>query len=164
MKTIEELEVRLELLQKDISELKKDKSINKRFRAKEGYTYFNLSDMGDVTEYYESNNSGDYFKYNSRNYFETMEQAEVALDRQLIKNKIMNIAEELNGDETIDFSDSYQNKFYIYYNYDLKYLDQGVRCTSDYVEEICCLKSNFVMTVKERLTKKEIDLYYKRQS
>lgn len=161
MSKIEDLEKRLELLQKDIAELKKDKIVNKRFRADVNY-YF-VSHSGFIQSSGENGHSIDNFRYNTRNYFETAPQAQKEVDRLIIKNKIMDIAEELNGDTVVDWSDIYQDKFYIMYSYRDNCIYQGSSCSVSRPEEIYCLDHNFVNIIKERLTKEEIELYFNRR-
>ena len=126
----------LEYLKKQISELQskvnklenesKEEKKGKRWRAKVNGTYFYVDDSGDVVTCHEYNEygdnyrykNGDNYRYKTRNYFKTEEEAEEYKEIMNTYYDLMDLAEELNNGEKIDWNDNQQCKYTIFYNFE----------------------------------------------
>ena len=88
---------------------------NKRWRSKDGDTYWIVGSNGETTCSYEYHRDTDNFRYDTHNYFQTEEEAQkyakvLATERQLKK-----FADEHNGE--ISLSNNNSDKGYLSYNY-----------------------------------------------
>lgn len=150
MNNLEELKKKYEELEKEIERLEKEKSC-KRWRAEEYDDYFCVNSFGNINRIQEQNDNNDNFAYKSRNYFKTREEAEEHLDRLNTYYDLMDLAEELNNGEKIDWDNTEQGKFSIYYELENKKLNYTI---SHYVKElgsIYCLDEDFLEKAKERI-------------
>lgn len=115
---ISELEQQLAVLRAEAEkEEKENKSTNKRWRAEKGENYWTVSDYRrvKVDVDFGADSSGDSFRYDTHNYFQTEEEARkyakvLETERQLTK-----FADEYNGE--IDWGNNNSAKRYLCYNY-----------------------------------------------
>lgn len=159
MDRIEELRNNLEDYYKDMKkkieevekeELKKAET-KKRWRAKRNGTYYLIYDNLDVDDSLESSDSYDDKRYKYRNYFQTREQAEKVAERIKLYMELKDLAEELNGDEEIDWNNDIQRKYSIEYDYyDKKIRQYGFIDCKD-LGQIHCLDKDFLEKAKERI-------------
>lgn len=114
MKDLKELRKKYEELGEEIKRLENLKK-KKRWRADIGKEYYYINENGVVFYDEENCNYIDKFRYKTRNYFETVEEAEKYLEKIEIYYELMDLAEELNGEEEIDWKNGDQEKFSIRY-------------------------------------------------
>ena len=104
-----------------IEEVKEDW---KRWRAEIGERYYNVSADGEIEDFSEGDNKWNYYKYITGNYFQTREQAQQKLDRDLAIVSVNNRIRELQGGEVSreEMMDIEIYNWEIFYNvYDKKY-------------------------------------------
>ena len=146
---LQELEQKYEELGKEIEKLKNEKK-GKRWKPdknddyyviRHGRIIFDCNKIQEVTDW----------DYSQGNCFQTKEEAEEYLENLKTKAELRALAEELNGDEVIDWSNAEQYKYCINYldaegclsfNRSTVYKLQGV---------IYCLVSNFRVKAIERI-------------
>lgn len=114
MKDLKELRKEYEELGEEIKRLENLKK-KKRWRAKLNNCYFYINNDGSIYLAEEDNHGISNFRYKTRNYFETVEEAEKYLEKIEIYYELMDLAEELNGEEEIDWKNGDQEKFSIRY-------------------------------------------------
>jgi hypothetical protein len=154
-----ELEIKFEIIKKEIEAIRQEKY--KRFRAEKGGGYFFKMSSNGTRRDQECGLKVDDYRYNSRNYFRTEREAELARGKDNIKYKIMDIAEELNDGKFIDWTDCKQGQRNINNDVIHNNLYQWRTVCQFTPEHIYCLSESFIDVVKERLTQEELDLYYK---
>lgn len=154
MKDIEEIKKQISELQSKVEKLEnenKNKNINKRWRAEVGEKYYFLDEIGniylDIDGYWEADN----YRYKTRNYFKTEEEAQEYADVKLTYYDLMDLAEELNNGEKIDWNNLNQTKYYIYIDYDDKEITQAVHHYYKGIGQIYCLNINFKREAIERI-------------
>ena len=111
-KQISELQSKVTKLENEIKEEKK----GKRWRAKVNDTYIYINDVGYVDDSHENNDSFDKYRFKTRNYFKTEEEAQRYLDNIKTYYELKDLADELNAGEKIDWNDFDQCKYLISYN------------------------------------------------
>ena len=121
--SIEEIKKQISELQSKVAKIEnesKEEKKGKRWRAKVNGTYFYVDDSGDVdvVPCYEYNDDGDNYRYKTRNYFKTKEEAEEYKEVMNTYYDLMDLAEELNNGEKIDWNDNQQCKYTFFYNFE----------------------------------------------
>lgn len=106
---ISELEQQLTALK---TEIEKE---NKRWRSKDGDTYWLVGSNGETTCSYEYHRDTDNFRYDIHNYFQTEEEAQKYANVLETERQLKKFADEHN--DVIDWTDINQEKWYLYYNY-----------------------------------------------
>lgn len=74
----------------------KNKNESKRWRAKRGEYYYCVDSDGEVIKPWDNRDSIDDFRYKTRNYFKTVEEAQEYAEVKLTYYELMDLAEELN--------------------------------------------------------------------
>lgn len=148
MENLKELKRKYEELGKEIERLEKNKG---RWRAEEGECYYNVSDCGIVACASEDFHVFDDFEYKTRNYFKTKKEAQVHLDNMNTYYELMDLAEELNGDEKIDWEDDNQVKYCIVYSIFEDRFFQDYYFVDNRIGNIYCLDKDFLEKAKERI-------------
>ena len=159
MKYLEELKRKYEELGKEIEKLEKEETT--RWRAKKGEKYYSVGlflkenlRIGEYIPEYESfnfeqNDTIDNFNYKTRNYFKTKEEAEKYKERLKTYYDLMDLADELNNGEKIDWKNDKQRKYFIYYHV----LDDRLYCScATYTKnlgQIYCLDPDFQVKALE---------------
>jgi hypothetical protein len=147
---LQELEQKYEELGKEIEKLKNQKK-GKRWKPDCGEKYYYVGLFGHVGELKWENCFEDQYLYSQGNCFQTKEEAKEQSENLKTKAELRALAEELNGDEVIDWSNAEQYKYCIDYldaegclsfNRSTVYKLQGV---------IYCLVSNFRVKAIERI-------------
>lgn len=151
----------LEKLKKQISELQskvaklenesKEEKKGKRWRAEVNDTYYYINDCGCVNVSYENNDEFDNYRYKMRNYFKTDEEAVEYKKIMTTYYDLMDLAEELNNGEKIDWHNEYQCKFPIYYTFKCDTLDEGRAYVCKELGQIYCLDDNFKKKAVEKI-------------
>lgn len=147
---LQELEKKYEELGKEIEKLRRTKC-STGWEPNKGEDYYFIRDYGDVHSVSWIGDPVDNFRFAQNNCFQTKEEAEEHLENLKTKAELRALAEELNGDEVIDWSNAEQYKYCIDYldaegclsfNRSTVYKLQGV---------IYCLVSNFRVKAIERI-------------
>lgn len=152
MKDLEELRKKYEELGEEIKRLENLKK-NKRWRAKLNNCYFNINNDRNICLTEEKNHKTDDYRYKTRNYFKTSEEAERYLEKIEIYYELMDLAEELNGEEEIDWENGEQEKFSIRYvkgkfRNDFYLMSTGLNRN---IGSIYCLSADFLKVALERI-------------
>lgn len=148
MKNLKELKRKYEELGKEIERLEKNKG---RWRAEDKEYYYKVGDCGEVEYISEDLHDFDEFRYKTRNYFKTEEEAQTYLDNIKTYYELMDLAEELNGDEKIDWKDVNQIKYCIVYKNNEDRFFQYFYCVDNRIGNIYCLDKHFLEKAKERI-------------
>ena len=155
MNKIEKLKDNLEcyykIMKKEIEELKKEVTKN-RWRAKTNEDdYYYIDSFGYIYKETEENEKKDDFRYKTRNYFKTKEQAQAYLDNINTYYDLMDLADKLNSGEEIDWEDQNQIKYYLYYDF----VDYELKTDYCYhhkdLGQIYCLYKDFFNIGLERI-------------
>lgn len=102
---LEELEIKYKELGEKIENLKNKKKC-KRLRAENHSIYYFINDYGNISFKTENHINIDDFRYKTRNYFKTREEAQEHLDNINTYYDLMNLAEELNNGRKINWNRS----------------------------------------------------------
>ena len=159
MDNLEELKKQISELQSKVAKLEnesKEEKKWKRWRAKMNDTYFYVNDFGDVDSCHESNFDEDNYSYKTRNYFKTEEEAEEYQEIMNTYYDLMDLAEELNNGEKIDWHNEYQCKFPIYYSFKCDTLDEGRAYVCKELGQIYCLDEDFLEKAIEKIGKDKL--------
>ena len=118
MTTIQELEQNISSIKEELSKLEEKlktfKSRVGRQMPENGDIYYFIGGVrASVFENKWTNDSYDQQRFNSYNYFKTEEEAQREIDRRLIKAKLNEIANRLNGDLVIMWDSAIQRKYYL---------------------------------------------------
>ena len=77
-----------------------------------------------------------------------------------IETKLKNIAERLNAGRKIDWENTNQIKYYIYYDYEIKVLDYCIPGHCQNQGTIYCLDKNFLEVAKQEIGKENLIKYF----
>ena len=118
MTTIQELEQNISSIKEELSKLEEKlktfKSRVGRQMPENGDIYYFIGGVrASVFENKWTNDSYDQQRFNSYNCFKTVEEAQKEIDRRLIKAKLNEIANRLNGDLVIMWNSAIQRKYYL---------------------------------------------------
>lgn len=149
-KELSELQSKVAKIENESKEEKKEKK-GKRWSARINDTYFFINDYGEVDSCQEYNDDEDNYRYKTRNYFVAEEEAEEY--QEIIKTyyDLMDLAEELNNGEKIDWNDKGQYKNSLYYDYDSDTLEQESIYGYKELGQIYCLDDNFKKKAVEKI-------------
>ena len=115
---ISELEQQLAVLRAEAEkEEKENKSMNKRWRAEKGENYWTVLDYRRIKVDVEfgADSSGDSFRYDTHNYFQTEEEARKYAKVLEVERQLKKFADEHNDE--IDWEDIDQDKWCLGYSY-----------------------------------------------
>lgn len=169
----EELSKRMTEFGIKLEEYGMEKHNNKRWRAEEGEKYYLVGEfekedvkVGAITLEYdgyniESNDAIDIFLYKTRNYFKTKEEAEEYRERLKTYYDLKDLADELNGNEKIDWNDIGQRKYCIRYDSDGKKLFDDYFYSFKDLGQIYCLDENFLDIALGRIGKERLEKLFK---
>ena len=149
MDNLEDLKKQINELQSKVTKLeneskKENKKENKRWRAEINDTYFYINDVGYVDVSHENNDSFDKYRFKTRNYFKTEEEEEEYQEIMNTYYDLMDLAEELNNGEKIDWNDFDQCKYLISYNNKNKKLEIDNVLKIQDIGQIYCLDGDFL--------------------
>lgn len=125
---ISELEQQLAALRAEAGkEEKENKSTNKRWRAEKGENYWTVSDYRrvKVDVDFGADSSGDSFRYDTHNYFQTEEEARKYANVLETERQLKKFADEHN--DKIDRTNINQENCNLCYNYS-RYEVSPIRC------------------------------------
>mgnify|MGYP000816198308 FL=1 len=144
---LQELEKKYEELGKEIEKLKNQKK-GKRWKPDCGEEYYFIGLFGGVCEFSWNNCPQDNYLYSQGNCFKTRHEAEEHLENLKTKAELRALAEELNGDEVIDWNDGEQWKYCIFYT---SRIASDERCTCQSQGAIYCLDPDFLDKAIKRI-------------
>lgn len=149
---LEEIKKQISDLQSKVAKLENEnKKENKRWRARIDDKYFCVDGCGEAIYNYENNDEFDNYRYKTRNYFKTEEEAEEYQEIIITYYDLMDLAEELNNGEKIDWCDKTQRKYYIYFDLRTNELDEGYAFMLKEIGKIYCLNINFKEKAIEKI-------------
>lgn len=154
MNEVDLLEQRVNELIEEIKQLKEKQAEKKellRWRANEDEKYWCIVESGNVAEYTENGHIVDNFNYSKGNYFKSKEEAEQLLKNLITKQKLKDLALELNKGKEIDWGNPDQLKYGIVYDFYNNKLDVLNTWSSYSTGEVYCLRSDFLEIAKERI-------------
>lgn len=163
MTGIEWLE-KIERLEQELAELKKERITDDKkkparvVREKEGGAYWSVGDCGLVACLSEDEDYGDNWRYKTRNYFNSEVEAQDYLDYLNTRCALMDLADELNADNPLDWSDYDQEKWFIAYHHENATIFNSW-CTVDQKPHIYCTNPNFKYIAIERIGKEWLVKY-----
>lgn len=143
---LQELEQKYEELGKEIEKLKNEKK-GKRWKPDCGEEYY-VGLFGSVCKLKWNNCPEDNYLYSQGNCFKTRHEAEEHLENLKTKAELRALAEELNGDEVIDWNDGEQWKYCIFYT---SRIASDERCTCQSQGAIYCLDPDFLDKAIKRI-------------
>ena len=136
-------------------EIKRLENLKKKKRWRAGFNriYYYINNGGEIDFCGELGCEIDNFRYKTRNYFKTEEEAKSYLEKIKIYYELMDLAEELNGEEEIDWENGEQEKFSIRYIKGKFRNDFYLNATglNKNIGSIYCLSRNFLGVALERI-------------
>lgn len=159
--SIEEIKKQISDLQSKVAKIEnesKEEKKGKRWRAKTDNNYFYVGDSGDVftCQEYKFNNYIDNYRYKTRNYFKTEEEAKEYREIMNTYYDLMDLAEELNNGEKIDWNDNQQCKYTIFYNFEDNFLKRTNAYVCKEFGQIYCLDEDFLKKAIEKIGKDKL--------
>lgn len=150
MENLDELKKKYNELGEEIKRLENKEKI-KRWRANHEKDYYYIDEDGTINSIYEDNDICDNYHYKVRNYFKTKEEAQRHLENINTYYDLMDLAEELNNGEKIDWNNDEQEKYYISYDDNINELYTDY--TTHYISlgNIYCLDKNFFDKAYEKI-------------
>ena len=162
MKNLEELKRKYEELGKEIERLENKKSY-KRWRAEFNNDYYYIDEEGNINSIFENNDISDVFKYKTRNYFKTEEEAEKYRKNLKTYYELMDLAEELDNGEKVDWNNTNQAKYSISFDISIGILKQ-VNCRYyKGLGEIHCLNEKFLNIAIDRIGEERLEKLFKEE-
>ena len=158
---IEELENKIKELSKELNKLKENR--NKRWRANKDEFYYRINGYQALDVLQETNVLFDKYQYEMGNYFATEEQAKEYLKKIKIYMQLKDLALRLNDGEKIDWNNTSQKKYCIYYNSDFKNLYINDYNVLKHIGQIYCLYENFLIKAKEEIGEDNLKLLFKEE-
>ena len=165
MTTIQELEQNISSIKEELSKLEEKLKTFKlrvgRQMPEKGDIYYFLG--GARTSVFEdkwANDSSDQQRFYLYNYFKTNEEAQRDIDRRLIRAKLNEIANRLNGGQVIQWNSAIQRKYYLN-------LDTGVSLILSFslIDKMegttYCLSEDFLDLVVDEIGEQELFDYMK---
>ena len=156
MDNLEEIKKQISELQSKVAKIENEskeenKKRNKRWRACVGGDYCFIDNGGEIAVTYESRDEADNYRYKTRNYFKTKKEAK---EYQKVINTyydLMDLAEELNNGEKIDWNDNQQCKYTIFYDFEDNFLKRTNAYVCKEFGQIYCLDGDFVEKAIEKI-------------
>ena len=158
MNEIEKLKEKQEKLERDLEELgiqlneleeKKITKSGKRWRCVKDRFYWYIEGDCEVYGEYETDDDYDNARYETGNYFRTKEEAKKTVEKIKIYARLKDLALRLNEGREVNWDDSAQDKWYIYYEYN------SLTTTASYgyqdIGQIYCLDKNFLEIAKQEI-------------
>ena len=166
MTTIQELEQNISSIKEELSKLEeKLKTLKPRVgrqMPENGDIYYFIGGVrASVFENKWTNDSYDQQRFNSYNCFKTVEEAQKEIDRRLIKAKLNEIANRLNGGQVIQWSSAIQRKYYL--NLDSE--ESSLHLNFSIIDKIegvtYCLSQDFLEVAVDEIGEQELFDYMK---
>jgi uncharacterized protein YlzI (FlbEa/FlbD family) len=122
---------------------------NKKWQPQEQESYYYINSLGQIWGEIYAEAHEDLWRKMNGNCFPTREQADQYLENLKTKAELKALADELNGDEVIDWEDCNQDKYYLTYNGK----DNHISCS---LAEVCMISGN-IYCLSEYFISKAID-------
>ena len=145
----EELKKEIEKLDTQIKELEEQEKKCKRWRADVGGTYYCAYSAGIVEWHYDSRDESSTNRYDLGNYFRT-EEAKKMVEKIKIYTRLKDLALRLNKGREVDWNDSAQDKWHIYYDHNNDLTTTEGHSYQD-LGQIYCLNSDFLNIAKQEI-------------
>lgn len=150
MTNLQELEQKYEELGKEIEKLKKEKK-GKRWKPVNDDNYYILNDLGKINTSRWRNDPIDNFRFSQNNCFRTEQEALKHLENLKTKAELRALAEELNGDEVMNWETLFQYKYHLYCDNRKDNLEQDYNDQFQKQGIIYCLDPDFKDKAIERI-------------
>ena len=164
MDNLEEIKKELSDLQSKVAKIEnesKEEKKGKRWRAEINDTYFYIDDTGYSDYSHEDKEYADDFRYKTRNYFKSEEEAEEYREVMNTYYDLMDLAEELNNGEKIDWNDNQQCKYTIFYDFEDNFLNRNNAYVCKEFGQIYCLDGDFVEKAIEKIGEDRLKKLFK---
>ena len=162
MTTIQELEQNISSIKEELSKLEEKLKTLKagvgRQIPKRGDTYYFINYK--VYKDRWANDSFDQQRFNSYNCFKTEEEAQNEIDRRLIKAKLNEIANRLNGGQVIKWDSAIQRKYYLNLDTEVS-LGLSFSLIDKMEGTTYCLSQDFLEVATEEIGEQELFDYMK---
>jgi hypothetical protein len=127
---IEQLEAAIEIATKRLTELKAAGATHaEKAWPQVGDTYFFVDGDGDVLDSQWDSDLRDTSRMNIGNVFRTVAEAEHDIDRRKVLTELRRLARESWGKEKPNWSNIYQDKWFLYYDHEAKKWSTNNRLT-----------------------------------
>lgn len=163
VKEIENLKDRINNLTKEVEELlalAKQKE-NKRWRANSKNKYYFINDYEEIDFIDERNCIDDDYRYKTRNYFKTKQEAQELLEKINTYWELADLAEELNEGKEINWENEGQYKYYIDIDKTIDSLTLNSGVIWKHLGQIYCLNEDFLEVAKARIGKERLIKLFK---
>lgn len=131
---------------------------NKELRCKPEYEefYYYVSDEGAVRCCVWKAFQEDLFRFYSGNCFKTKQECEEYEENLLTKQALKDLALELNDGVELNWQDTNQTKYFIYYENQDCMLYSDYRSLSQSIGQVYCLNNNFISIAKDRIGEEKL--------
>lgn len=158
-----EIQNKIDELEKQLAELKEqvktieDKKVQKSERQKPEYgtAYYYINDQGYISYTTWLDCEVDIYRFNTGNCFRIEQEAKDYKENLLTKQKLKDLAFELNNGVGINWY-NYDSKYYIRYNYTTEKLSRDCNLHAHRFLDVYCLDANFLTIAKERIGKEKL--------
>lgn len=116
---------------------------NKRWRGKKNEDYYYILGNGGINTNNEDLSLYDNMLYDIGNYFKTEREAQIVAEKIKIYTKLKDLALRLNKGEDVDWSNTDQEKFCLYYSITNCKICQDSWWEHNYLGGIYCLDKTF---------------------
>lgn len=161
LKQIKATEVSIKELNDKMNHLKEE--LNKpevsRWKPTDNEEYWFIERYGIICKNYWRDSCDNNFRYNTRNCFKTREEAEAKLDYTKTHYELIDIAEELNNGQKIDWKSFYQIKYFLYIDSIKNKIELGDRLITHNSGLVYCLNKEFIAVALERIGEERLKAY-----
>lgn len=147
-----------EILQCPVEEVKE-----KRCKPEYNEEYWFINIEGIVGKCNWFDNDVDNYRHLTRNCFKTKKEAQEHADNIKTYYELRDLAIELNEGEEIDWKNSDQWKYYIYYDCDDDFLEQDWYNTIKDAKVVYCLNDEFLKKAKEKIGEEKLIKLFKEE-
>ena len=135
-------------------------------RAEEGGKYFFMDNRGCVCSYIDTNDEIDNCLYATGNYYLTKEDAEKALELQIIENELVALIKKINAEEYCpadfpDWNDNNQEKYFICFDYQRNIISSGSRYSTKLTKTKFYCYRDFLDDAINTIGKERLEKYLK---
>lgn len=141
---IKEIEKKIFELTNSLQELRRG-----RKRLEEGQQYYVIED-GIVVSAIEEYNENNKMDYELHNYYMSYDEAAAALEKYKIYLELKELAFRINI-KYIDWKDEFSPKYYLFYDYSIGEMNQGITRSWRTAYGIYCSNNNFLEEAKAAL-------------
>ena len=158
----EELKKEIEKLGTQIKGLEEQEKKCKRWRASRNGKYWHITPSASAIVNYtiEINDDQDNRSYETGNYFRTEEEAEKVVEKIKIYTRLKDLALRLNEGREVNWDDSAQDKWHIYYDHNNDLTTTEGHSYQD-IGQIYCLDSNFFDIAKREIGEENLKKLFK---